>query len=162
MGAYSKSAYGRARCVRGRPADRRRFEHSVVSGDRIVEDTVTGLVWQGCAAGQGGDACDSGSATAMLWMQALDHCEELDWGGSTEWRLPNAEELQSIVDYRYEDPSIDETAFPETPLIEFWSSSTRASSPSEAWYVLFERGSLVSKEKVYEYAVRCVHGEPWD
>jgi hypothetical protein len=35
----------------------------------------------------------------MNWEEALDYCEGLDLGGQTDWRLPNAKELQSIVDY---------------------------------------------------------------
>ncbi|MFO8071258.1 MAG: DUF1566 domain-containing protein, partial [Polyangia bacterium] len=112
-----------ARCVRGGPMEPRAFEASIVSGDRVVEDSLTGLTWQGCAAGLTGEACGGGSPEGMSWQDALAYCEGLTWGGESDWRLPNSEELQSIASYRCEAPAIDSSAFPGTPGWHFWSSS---------------------------------------
>ena len=60
----------------------------VESGDGTVTDVATGLVWQ-----QG----DSG--VPMNWEAALAYCEELTVAGCDDWRLANAKELQSLVDY---------------------------------------------------------------
>ena len=35
----------------------------------------------------------------MNWEDALAYAEDLDLAGYRDWRLPNAKELQSIVDY---------------------------------------------------------------
>jgi hypothetical protein len=35
----------------------------------------------------------------MDWSQALAWVSQLDYAGHSDWRLPNAKELQSIVDY---------------------------------------------------------------
>ena len=58
------------------------------AGNGTVIDLATGLMWQ-----QG----DSGSG--MIWEDALDYCEDLTLAGLSDWRLPDAKELQSIVDY---------------------------------------------------------------
>ncbi len=58
------------------------------NGDGTVTDKVTGLVWQQVDNGEGVD-----------WGSALSYCDALALGGETDWRLPDAKTLQSIVDY---------------------------------------------------------------
>ncbi|WP_338399175.1 DUF1566 domain-containing protein [Persicobacter psychrovividus] len=60
----------------------------VDNGDGTVSDLATGLMWQQADDGQGRD-----------WEQALAYAESLTLAGHDNWRLPNAKELQSIVDY---------------------------------------------------------------
>jgi hypothetical protein len=96
----------------------------------LVTDNVTGLVWQGCAAGRTGTDC-GGAIFEPDWSGAVEYCETLTWGGLTDWRLPSRYELQSLVDYGTSShPAIDRTAFPATPSAPFWSSS---SSPWVSW-----------------------------
>ncbi|MDI7269334.1 MAG: DUF1566 domain-containing protein, partial [Myxococcota bacterium] len=91
----------------------------------IVTDNVTGLVWQGCPAGQSGSTC-TGTAGLYTWVDALAHCDGLTWGGSSNWGLPDRFELQTIVDYgRPSAPYIDPTAFPATPSNLFGCGSFR-------------------------------------
>lgn len=72
--------------VRGNPAyGKNRFTDN---GDGMVTDQATGLTWQ---------RADSGKA--MDWQDALAYAENLVLGGHDDWRLPNAKELQSLVDY---------------------------------------------------------------
>jgi hypothetical protein len=77
------------RCVRGRawtPDVAGRFVTDVRDGQNVVTDTLTGLEWQG---GAGKPVAD--------WATALAYCEGLVFGGSTDWRLADAVELQSVV-----------------------------------------------------------------
>lgn len=60
----------------------------VDNGDGTITDNATGLTWQKADSGKG-----------MNWQQALDYAENLEQAGHNDWRLPNAKELQSIVDY---------------------------------------------------------------
>ena len=60
----------------------------VDNGNSTVSDNATGLTWT-----------QNDSGTGMDWDAALNYCESLDVGGSSDWRLPNVKELQSIVDY---------------------------------------------------------------
>jgi hypothetical protein len=157
---YAKNDTGHARCVRGRvgPSDTGPFESLVLSGDRVVRDTSTGLAWQGCVAGRSGDSCDVGFAAFLEWKEALAYCAELDWGGYGDWRLPDRGELQSIVDYNRYSPSIDPTAFPQTPSSYFWSSSSLAASSNLAWYMVFNSGNVDNFFKNSTAPARCVRG----
>lgn len=69
----------------------------VDNGDGTVTDQATGLMWMQKDSGplKAGDDKDG----AMNWTQALEWAEKLEYAGYSDWRLPNAKELQSIVDY---------------------------------------------------------------
>jgi hypothetical protein len=75
-----------ARYVRGNPAYGK--NDFVDHRDGTVEDRATGLTWTKDDSGKGLD-----------WNQALDWCQGLSLAGRDDWRLPNAKELHSIVDY---------------------------------------------------------------
>ena len=62
------------------------------------------------------------------WQQALAYCEDLDLAGHTDWRLPDRNELQSIVDYSRSDPAIDPLF--STVASNYWSSTTYAYIPT--------------------------------
>jgi hypothetical protein len=130
------------------------------SAQPVVTDAVTDLMWQGCAVGLTGDDCESGEAAEYSWQEALAYCEALVWGGRTDWRLPNKVELRSIGNNHRTGPSIDTTAFPETPDNAFWSSSSCADDTSDAWYVYFFDGDVYNIAKYLTFYVRCVRGGP--
>ena len=54
--------------------------------DSTVTDLATDLMWQ-----QDSDT--------MNWEAALNYCETLNFAGCSDWRLPNIQELRTIVDY---------------------------------------------------------------
>ncbi|OBQ46205.1 hypothetical protein VQ01_15660 [Tamlana sp. s12] len=58
------------------------------NGDGTITDNATGLMWQQADDGNTYD-----------WENALDYAESLTLGGHSDWRMPNAKELQSIVNY---------------------------------------------------------------
>lgn len=62
--------------------------HFIENKDGTVTDRSTGLMWQKGDSGRG-----------MDWQAALEYAESLELAGYKNWRLPNAKELQSIVDY---------------------------------------------------------------
>ncbi len=130
------------RCVRGEgpPAsDVRRIE--ATSGEPVVNDRATGLEWQGCSAGQSGDGCDEGAADELDWENALAFCHALTWGGHDDWRLPDVNELMTLIDFEAFGPSIDEETFPETESARYWTSTTVSSSASSAFQINFSSGS---------------------
>jgi len=69
-------------CCRGNPQYGKNDFYD--NGDDTITDRATGLVWQKNDSGKG-----------LNWEQALAYAANLKGG----WRLPNAKELQSIVDY---------------------------------------------------------------
>jgi hypothetical protein len=58
------------------------------NGDGTVIDSASGLQWMQADSGAGKN-----------WQEALAYCENLSLAGHDDWRLPNAKELHSIVDY---------------------------------------------------------------
>lgn len=120
-----------------------------VIGEPVVEDLVTGLLWQGCAKGRKGRQCDElTSDWAVVQSEALAFCDALVWGGHDDWHLPDLFELESLLDRGRAPPhsTIDADAFPSTLPDEFWTSTTsseRAANPQNHWFVSFESGAVV-------------------
>lgn len=71
----------------------------VDNGDDTILDRATGLMWQ-----------KADSEVGMKWVDALAYCEGLSVADQTDWRLPNAKELQSIVDYTRSPDTTDSAA----------------------------------------------------
>lgn len=105
------------------------------TGDGTIADTATGLMWTKLDSG---DAALAGSRDgAMSWQEALQFAEGSTYAGYDDWRLPNAKELQSLVDYTRSpdatgsaaiDPVFETTsvtnAAGEKDWPEFWTSTS--------------------------------------
>lgn len=79
--------------------------------------------------------------------------------GFTDWRLPSARELQTLVHASVWNPAIDTTYFPNTPgFSRFWSASSFSPYPVLAWVVDFLDGPIHAWDKVYDFYVRLVRG----
>ena len=146
--------------------------------DGTVTDTWTGLMWQRCSLGQSWDANSSncvGNTGFYTWQQALRQGDNNNLAGYSDWRLPNVEELRSLVAYDRHGPAINSTVFFPRTLTGFyrtlyWSSSPGAyylSSPgrfgnSIVWMVDFQTGydyhSYRARNRNNYYAVRLVRG----
>lgn len=114
------------------------------NGDGTVLDRATGLTWTKADSGRG-----------MNWAAALSYCRGLTTGGQGDWRLPNAKELHSIVDYSRAPDATRSAAidpvFQITPITDeeggqdwpyFWSSTSHLDGrrPGDfAVYVAFGR-----------------------
>lgn len=131
-------------------------------GDGTVTHVTTGLTWKRCPEGLSGEPCATGTAISMTWSSALTTAENSTFAGFSDWRLPNFKELRSIVETCGYDPAINQAIFPATPRPAFgsvfWSSSTYAPRPADAWLVLFDRGGGVASDKESRLFVRLVRG----
>ena len=122
--------------------------------DGTVTDTCTGLMWQKETA----DVNEDGVVgDAVIWRDALEYCEGLSFAGHDDWHLPNAQELQSIVDYGGSVPTID-PVFGALPS-HYWSSSTAAGNRSNVWgvHLGWDNGYF---EKDEHNPVRAVRSRP--
>ncbi len=128
-----------------------------------VTDTATGLMWQKCTYDTTWDIYKeecTGSAIHRTWQQALEASENLELAGYDDWRLPNINELLTLVDDTTYRPAIDKDFFPDTKTNLYWSSTTNVSSKDASWYVEFDHGSTGSmrKSESYKNYVRAVRG----
>ena len=146
------------------------------NGDGTITDNNTGLMWEKkddsggihdrdniytwCAdVSPANGVCDNGT-NAMDGTIVTTFLSTLNGGGGfagyTDWRIPNAKELQSIVDYEVHFPSVD-PAFHQsatctgctdvtaatcscTATALYWSSTTYPFIPGGAWIVGFHVG----------------------
>jgi hypothetical protein len=113
----------------------------------IVTDNITKLQWQDDA---------TASTTTANWATAITTCDNLDFGGFTDWRLPTIEELESIVNYGASAPA-KYSEFLNFASNSYWSSTTYASNSSSAWSVDFDGSSDGLDDKMFSYYyVWCV------
>jgi hypothetical protein len=145
-------------CPSGVPRVAPDSRYSIDSTNEVVTDRATGLMWKRCSEGQSGAACATVGSTFYTWTTALTQANTSTHAGFDDWRLPNAEELYSLVETGCSNPSINTTAFPATVLTSYWSSTTYAPDVSIAWVVFFTVGNLNATLKSNNRRVRLVRG----
>ncbi len=146
----------------------------------MVRDNVTGLIWEvkttdgtihdinnmytwydsnpetnGDNPGTNGDGTDTEDFINTLNSSAF--------GGHTDWRLPSANELLSIVDYGKCDPALDTVFFPyayhsSEDATSFWTSNTDIKTlPSNtAFSVNLRYGYSITYDKTSALYIRAV------
>jgi len=115
------------------------------NGDGTIIDTVTGLMWIK-------NPSEAGLSSPMYWYDAVNACENLNFAGHDDWRMPNINELMSIVDHSRYDPAWDTMFFPYPPdsWTPFWSSTSYMSWSDGVW-------------AMYPYdGYKTVWSKPWD
>lgn len=132
------------------------------NGDGTVIDNMTTLVWQKCSRGQANDASCTGVATTALWTNNLLYCDGLVLGGRDDWRLPNRNELLSLLDFDSASaPQIDSTIFPNTDNVNAYDSSTTnpVSAVGRMYHNFFNNALAITVTTKTSFAsVRCVAG----
>ncbi len=95
--------------------------------DGTVKDLNTGLIWSLCTIGQNWDSatqnCIGEVTTFATWGEALVATSTYSLDSQTDWRVPNIKELESIVDRGCSNPSINTSVFPNTPSVNYYSST---------------------------------------
>ncbi len=114
--------------------------------DGTVTDGTTGLVW----------LRDAGCLRTATWVNALTQvnslatgeCGLLDGSAAGDWRLPNINELESLIDVSSRNPAVT----PGSPFINvsssiYWSSTSyfggEEGSPT-AWAIRFSDGRYIN------------------
>ena len=139
------------------------------NGDGTVTDNATKLMWvqDPSLCGVGGYpntwATTLDTPKTMKWTDAIANCEALVYAGHTDWRLPNINELRSIIDYSRVLPAIYTSYFTCSPFTSpyfYWSSTTAVRDTLRAFIVAFINGNVVTAPKadMVPYYVRPVRG----
>ena len=81
-------------CVSGEEygkASASNYTSETVGGEEALRDSSTNLLWQ------------KSYVSDKTWKEALEYCEKLTYAGYSDWRLPNKNELVSLLDYSKTD-----------------------------------------------------------
>jgi len=127
------------------------------NGDGTITDNLTGLTWLQLVNCFGkvswGDA--------LLISKTLDsgECGLSDGSLAGDWRLPNANELMSIVHFGESEPSLDPSHnFFGVQLDNYWTSTTLLIMTDTAWTVHLAAGVSPARTKTEAWYVWPVRG----
>ncbi len=145
-----------------------------------VKDNITGLIWEvktddgglrdrdhsytwynsdsntngGNAGTENGGTCvDTVNCDTEKYVVRVN---EVGLCGYNDWRMPNKEQLRSIVNYATNNPAIDASYFPNTRSSNYWTASPYAISNGYAWHVNFDQGYGYNYYENHSYHVRLV------
>lgn len=154
----------------------------------MVLDRSTGLVWMRCSVGQRWDGSDCiGEVKKFKFgateAAALDANAQPRTAGFTDWKVPDVQELASLIDCagqptsssagiqdgsppipnhctgNHPRPTITLRVFPSTPAIAYWSATPHARNPTDAWLLILSDGYVNYHHRDFGFAVRLVrHG----
>ncbi len=145
----------------------------VNNGNGTVTDRTTGLMWMQIDSGalKAGPQKNGG----MNWQQTLEWADNLTYAGYSDWRLPNAKELQGIVDYNRSPDTTNSPAI--NPIFKtskirdqqgkinypyYWTGTTHVGGPgggSAAVYVAFgEAQGWMKDRRTHRVQLLDVHG----
>ena len=131
-----------------------RFE---VNGD-CVTDNLTGLIWAKNA---------NIPAAKKSWNDAIDFAKDRTLCGRSDWRLPNVNELDSLLNAGAEEPAawLKSQGFANVQPTYYWSSTTYNNQIDQAWAVCMCSGASITGPKdnstqVYVWPVAGETTEP--
>lgn len=105
-----------------------------VSRNEIVLDRLTGLYWMRRADLAGGP---------VNWTEALVAVAALNReAGPGKWRLPNVNELESLVDCDSHAPALSSAHPFEAVQSGYWSSTTSLFESDWAWALYLDKGAI--------------------
>ncbi len=148
------------------------------NGDGTVTDNSTGLMWEKKSAAGTGDVHDSNNLytwsaappytdpTGTLYSDFLQQLDGLNFvgggpcfAGHCDWRIPSVGELMSLIPALYPACSVctpPDPPFGPTPASYFWSSTSLAIVPVDAWNVNLLDGSVTTHPKSDAFYARAV------
>lgn len=131
---------------------------AVQSDTNVVLDNLTGLMWTRNANLDG----------KKNWDNAIDYCYGLNHGGYDDWRLPNRQEILTLIDDGFFDPALCNTEgtaqwttdnpFTRVQPTYYWLSTTYVHFSDYAWYVDMINGQMERDDKTETHYVWPVRG----
>lgn len=112
-----------------------------------VIDNKTRLEWQDDYSN------NSNIVKKAIWIDAIAYCKDLRLNEKFDWRLPNINELESIVDRSSDSSTLFINGFTKVDASLYWSST---SLNAKGWSIDFSIGSSTFSPKGDSYSIRCV------
>lgn len=109
-----------------------------------VTDNLTGLMWMGTP-----------NSTPDAWADALASANNLTLCGFSDWRLPNINELESLVNSEVANQAtfLNARGFAGVQANLYWSSSSLAGNAAFAWVVGMSASNVSSGNKTLSYYI---------
>ncbi|MDD3741871.1 MAG: DUF1566 domain-containing protein, partial [Bacteroidales bacterium] len=101
------------------------------------------------------------NAYKCRWDETQEYADKLnkrEFGGFSDWRIPNKEELRTIVNYADKTPAIDETIFRNLKPDFYWSKEEYGADKRLGWGIYFGYGCGICNLKENSYYVMAVRG----
>ena len=111
-----------------------------------VTDNLTGLMW-----------IRTPDSTLRTWANALAYANGLSLCGYDDWRLPNVNELESLINAEQANTATwlnnPTQGFSNVQANDYWSSTTYAYNTTNGWNVGMLDGSVYGGFKTFTYYV---------
>ena len=104
------------------------FTEKNISGGTVVTDSATNLMWK------------AATELDMNWSQALAYCEDLNYAGYSDWRLPNRNEFATILNYTGKEYGDSKSDFPDIIGGNYWTSTSAPDYGGSARAFIMEVG----------------------
>ncbi|MBN2434381.1 MAG: DUF1566 domain-containing protein [Spirochaetes bacterium] len=111
------------------------------NGDGTVIDNMTGLMW-----------LQSPDSITRNWETAIAYCDDLNYAGHSDWRLPSINELETLKNYSQGVYInwLNSQGFTDIQLGFYWSSTTATSlNNNSAWCIAGYVSYIYSKVDYY-------------
>lgn len=119
-----------------------------------ITDKLTGLMWVK-------DLNTVNSGATLNWSTGLTTAANGSWCGYTDWRMPNINELRSLINYAYANqanwlmygsgnnitPDCSGACFANVRANNYWTSSSYANNTTFAWCVSVFSGVTGTPDK---------------
>ena len=118
--------------------------------EEMIHDVKTDLFWQ------------KDAVKKETWKEALGYCENLEYAGHSDWRLPNRNELISLIDYSKagsEEEVEFFSSFPGMTPGSFWSSTPSSDGEYVFWLVYMEDGNVSTESDYWNTSYSCENPE---
>ncbi len=131
------------------------ISYAITITTEVILDSEIKLEWQNQPINE---------TNKVKWLSAIHYCRDLGLDGKSDWRLPNINELKSLMDYSngrivsaFEDTTTIGLILTAGTMVYYWSSTSYFNSKDKAYVVEFENGisDIVAKSNTDTH-VRCV------
>lgn len=136
------------------------------AADCIMKDRISNMMWSEVNPVSG----NGPGASPVVWQKSIRQCDDLIFGGHTDWRLPTEKELMEahihgMRNVGYNGTGTERLAgktqynnsyFAGDIDLGFWSATTISNQLTHTWNVGMSNGSTFPADKSITYHVLCI------